>query len=342
MAPIPSSQTPRLILYHQTHHTPSGDHVPLLPLLETPLTHLILAAIHLNGHPTTPHLTLNDHAPSHPRNETLFAELRALKRGGIKVLGMLGGAAQGSFKVLDGGEGEFERYYKLLYDFIRSENLDGLDLDVEEKMSLPGVIRLIDRLRSDFGGGFIITLAPVATALATRDPRANLSGFDYADLESERGREIAWYNAQFYCGWGDVRTPTGYLRLVMGEGGAGWDASRVVLGVVTNQGNGPGFVEMGVFAETLMGITDWLGTGWGGVMGWEYFNAVPGGTERPWEWAEMVGGLLGSTRESVVGGVDGSAEAAGEGGDATGAVDGDGEVTEKPAGFEYFTDSSDA
>ncbi|OBT51568.1 hypothetical protein VE04_08384, partial [Pseudogymnoascus sp. 24MN13] len=76
-------------------------------------------------------------------------------------------------------------------------------------MSLAGVIRLIDRLRSDFGGGFIITLAPVATTRATRDPRANLSGFDYADLESERGSEIAWYNAQFYCGWGDVRTPTG-------------------------------------------------------------------------------------------------------------------------------------
>ncbi|OAF54688.1 hypothetical protein VC83_08991 [Pseudogymnoascus destructans] len=266
MPPIPSqtSQTPRLILYHQTHHTPSGAHVPLLPLLETPLTHLILAAIHLNGHPTTPHLTLNDHAPSHPRNQTLFAELRALKQGGIKVLGMLGGAAQGSFKVLDGEEGEFKRYYMLLYAFIRSEQLDGLDLDVEEKMSLSGVIRLIDRLRSDFGGGFIITLAPVATALATRDPRANLSGFDYADLESERGSEIAWYNAQFYCGWGDVRTPTGYLRLVVGEGGGGWDPRKVVMGVVTNQGNGAGFVEMGVFAETLMGVTEWLGTGWGG------------------------------------------------------------------------------
>ncbi|KFY84924.1 hypothetical protein V500_08874, partial [Pseudogymnoascus sp. VKM F-4518 (FW-2643)] len=115
-------------------------------------------------------------------------------------------------------------------------------------------------------------------------------------------------------------------------------------GVVTNGGNGAGFVEMGVLAETLMGVSEWLGSGWGGVMGWEYFNALPGGNESPWEWAEVVGGLLGSTREKGVGGVDGSAEAeaAKEGKIADGAVDGDGEVTEKPAGFEYFTDSSDA
>lgn len=255
---------------------------------------------------------------------------------------MLGGAAQGSFKVLDGGMAEFERHYELLYDFIREHRLDGLDLDVEEKMSLTGVIRLIDRLRSDFGRRFIITLAPVATALATRDPRANLSGFDYADLDAERGSEIAWYNAQFYCGWGDVRSPAGYLRLVMGDGNGGWDARKVVMGVVTNQGNGAGFVEMDVLAETLMGVTEWLGSGWGGVMGWEYFNAGPGGSESPWEWAEMVGGLLGSTREKRVGGVDGSTEVVQKEKNTDGMVDGDGEAVEKPAGFEYFTDSSDA
>jgi hypothetical protein len=43
------------------------------------------------------------------------------------------------------------------------------------------------------------------------------------------------------------------------------------------------------------------------------------------------------------GNVAGGVEVAEEGGNATGGVvDGDGEVTEKPAGFEYFTDSSDA
>ena len=86
---------------------------------------------------------------------------------GVKVLGMLGGAAQGSFQRLDRSGGEFEAYYVPLRDMIRRHNLDGLDLDVEEPMSLNGIIRLIDRLKTDFGPEFLITLAPVATALRT-------------------------------------------------------------------------------------------------------------------------------------------------------------------------------
>ena len=86
---------------------------------------------------------------------------------GVKVLGMLGGAAQGSFQRLDRSDGEFEAYYVPLRDMVRRHNLDGLDLDVEEPMSLNGIIRLIDRLKTDFGPEFLITLAPVATALRT-------------------------------------------------------------------------------------------------------------------------------------------------------------------------------
>jgi chitinase len=96
----------------------------------------------------------NDHVPEHPRYLTLWAELRILQASGIKVLGMLGGAAKGSFTRLDLDEGTFELYYRPLRDLIRERSLDGLDLDVEEEMTLPGVIRLIDRLKSDFGNGF--------------------------------------------------------------------------------------------------------------------------------------------------------------------------------------------
>lgn len=261
---------------------------------------------------------------------------------------MLGGAAKGSFAVLDSSPAQFETYYTLLHHLITTAALDGLDLDVEEPMSLPGIIRLIDRLRADFGPSFIITLAPVATALLSRDPRYNLSGFDYAALETVRGREIAWYNTQFYCGWGDASTPAAYMAIA----GAGWDARRVVLGVVTNAANGAGFVGLWALAETVVGIAEVVGRGWGGVMGWEYFNAVVGGEEgRPWEWVEVLGGLLGSRRE----GGDGM-EAVGNAGELEGTVeikrrrkerivvvdwDGDGEVESVPAEFEYFSDMSD-
>ena len=39
---------------------------------------------------------------------------------------------------------------------IQSNNLNDLDLDVEEAMSLGGIIRLVDRLHADFGPSFII------------------------------------------------------------------------------------------------------------------------------------------------------------------------------------------
>ncbi len=115
----------------------------------------------------------------------MWAELRILQASGVKVLGMLGGAARGSFTRLDGDETQFERYYLPLREMVSTYGLDGLDLDVEEEMSLGGVIRLIDRLRVDFGPGFLITLAPVAAALL--NPRNNLSGFDYEALEVMRG-----------------------------------------------------------------------------------------------------------------------------------------------------------
>src|SRR5262249_39775602 len=161
-------------------------------------THLILAACHINASPSD--ITLNDHPPNHPRFQTLWAELRVLQASGIKVLLMLGGAAKGTYTRLESEQ--FEAYYAPLRQLIKERNLDGIDLDVEEPMTLGGIIKLIDRLRADFGPGFIITMAPVAMALL--DPEKNLSGFDYEALEVMRSKEIAWYNTQFYCGWGNL------------------------------------------------------------------------------------------------------------------------------------------
>ncbi|KAK0668918.1 family 18 putative glycoside hydrolase [Cercophora samala] len=288
MAPIPPPHLPRLITYYQTHHTPSGDPISILPLLQhspVHLTHVILAAIHINEDPNS--LTLNDHPPSHPRFQTLWAELRILQASGIKVLGMLGGAAKGSFTRLDypSFTPEFEKYYAPLAALIREQSLDGLDLDVEEEMSLGGIIRLIDRLRSDFGPEFIITLAPVAAALLNH--QHNLSGFDYEALEVMRGKEISWYNTQFYCGWGDCSNPVMYEMLLV----KGWDPEKIVVGLVTNPENGGGFVPFEVLGNVIPLLAG-RHPRFGGVMGWEYFNSLPGGRERPWEWAELMGGYL--------------------------------------------------
>lgn len=196
---------------------------------------------------------------------------------------MLGGAAKGTFTRLDLDDAKFEEYYLPLRDLIRDRGLDGLDLDVEEHMSLNGIIRLIDRLKSDFGTSFSITLAPVAAALMSDNPRHNLSGFSYEALEVMRGSQIEWYNAQFYCGWGDMRKPDGYDILVA----RGWPPQKVVVGLVTNPDNGSGWVPFDVLGGVLTTLKMRYPT-FGGVMGWEYFNSLPGGREKPWEWAEFM------------------------------------------------------
>jgi len=272
---------PRVILYHQTHYKHNTEFVSLLPLIteatsdEIPLTHLIIAAIHLNEPPGN--ITLNDDPPSHPKHTPLWEEVAILQDIGVKALGMLGGAARGSFERLDKSDAEFEAYYVPLRDMVRQYSFDGLDLDVEEEMTLGGIIRLIDRLKADFGQAFIITLAPVATAL---QGRPHLSGFDYEALEVMRGSSIAWYHAQFYNNWGRLESFVDYDAILR----QGWRPEKVVVGVLTNPGLGHGYIEFEDLRRTVSAMAQFY-PGFAGVMGWEYFNSRPGDEGAPWQWA---------------------------------------------------------
>ena len=284
MPPTSSSVLhPRVVCYHQTHYNKNGDYVSILPLLTEAsdfigISHLIVAAFHLNEDPR--YITLNDDPPNAPKNAILWEEVRVFQDVGIKVLGMLGGAARGSFQRLDKGNAEFEAYYQPLHETVRTHKLDGLDLDVEEEMSLAGIIRLIDRLKSDFGDSFLITMSPVATAL---QGRPHLSGFDYEALEVMRGPSIAWYHVQFYNNWGQLQDLVGYNAILS----RGWLPQKVVVGVLTNPGNGHGWIPLEELKRTLAALIQFH-PNFGGIMGWEFFNSLPGDCERPWEWAETM------------------------------------------------------
>lgn len=279
-----------MILYHQTHHAPNGGPpVSLLPLIthNTGITHVIIAAIHLNDGPGN--ITLNDDHPDHAKFSTLWGEVAWLQASGVKVLGMVGGAAKGSFERLDGEDtARFEAHYVPLRDMLRKHRLDGIDLDIEESMSMLACFRLIDRLRADFGPSFLITLAPVATALLVGQPHLSGPGFDYHLLEQMRGHEIAWYNTQFYNGWGDASTTFWYETIIA----TGWKPEKVVVGLLTNPANGPsGYIAHPHIDSVLQTIRARHRT-FGGVMGWEFFNALPGGAARPWEWAAQMSRVL--------------------------------------------------
>lgn len=279
-----------MILYHQTHHAPNnGPPVSLLPLTtnNTGVTHIILAAVHLNDGPGN--ITLNDDPPDAEKNNTLWAEVVWLQASGVKALGMLGGAAKGSFERLDGDDiARFEAYYTPLRDMIRKHKLDGVDLDIEEDMSMHGCFRLIDRLRADFGPDFLITLAPVATALLLNQPHLSGPSFDYHVLERQRGHEIAWYNTQFYNGWGDASSSFWCEAIIA----TGWKPEKVVMGLLTNPSNGgSGYVSPSQTESVVHSLRSRHPT-FGGVMGWEYFNALPGGQGRPWEWASTMSRIV--------------------------------------------------
>jgi hypothetical protein len=181
-----------------------------------------------------------------------------------------------------------------LKNVVSTYHLDGLDLDVEESMSLAGIERLIDQLHTDFGSSFIVTLAPVATAL---DGGGNLSGFSYDQLYRDRASSISWFNAQFYCGWGSLANTSGYDAII-NHGVV--PASKVVAGTLTNPANcGSGYVDPATLTSTLGSLSAKYAD-FGGVAGWEYFNSEPGGTAAPWQWAATVnaamnGGSSGAT-----------------------------------------------
>ncbi|KAI5460451.1 glycoside hydrolase superfamily [Mariannaea sp. PMI_226] len=288
--PLPSTVSekrhrPRIIYYHQTHYS-NDQYVSILPTLKpsTGVTHIIVAAIHLNS---PDNITLNDDLYDSPKFDVLWQEVRQAQAAGVKVLGMLGGAAQGSYTRLDGTLEGFHRFYQPLRKMIAWAGLDGLDLDIEEAMSLGGVVRLIDHLKTDFGQSFLITLAPVAPAMLNQQ---NLGGFNIEELEKGLGSRIAWYNTQFYCGWGDMSKPHGYDSIVR----RGWPQEKVVVGLVTNPANCGGWVKDGdlrACLRELLGRYPRLG----GVMGWEYFNAVTESNPEvgtPWKWAEMINEIL--------------------------------------------------
>jgi hypothetical protein len=99
---------PRLATYVQTFHTESNKdvNISLLPLLAANIrpTHIILASLHILEEPG--HINLNDFSPDDPMYDQIWMEVKTLQAAGIKVMAMLGGAANGTWPYLSGTDEE--------------------------------------------------------------------------------------------------------------------------------------------------------------------------------------------------------------------------------------------
>jgi hypothetical protein len=170
-------------------------------------------------------------------------------------------------------------------------------------------LRLLRQLNTDLGPDFILTMAPVASALLGSGGNG-LHGFSQKEMDDQatestrpNGKLVSWYNAQFYNGWGDASSTAMYDRIIS-EGG--WEAARVVMGVLTNPGDGgSGFVKL----PTLKSVIGGLGAkhaSFGCAVGWEYWAAGTGdGLQEPWQWVKALGDVI-----SMFGNQPASAEAA--------------------------------
>jgi hypothetical protein len=276
--------------YYQTQysHGDSGDYVSIAPTWKKLdpatgkpwVTDLFLAAGHFGYDADgTPYIHLNDFRPDDPWFDPMWPEVATAQAHGIHVHFMLGGSAPGTFTNLFA---HFDTFYPLLKKTLKEHRLDGLDIDVEESITLAQVEMLITQVHRDFGNGFAITLAPVASDLTQG---FGLSGFDYKDLyQSSAGRHISWFNTQFYSGFGSLQDTSDYDTAVAN----GFPPSMIVAGVLDSPDDGYGYVDIPTL-EKSVGALAAKYPDFAGVNGWEYFNAMPGGTAKPITFAVDMG-----------------------------------------------------
>ncbi|KAJ7824806.1 hypothetical protein B0H14DRAFT_3469017 [Mycena olivaceomarginata] len=122
----------------------------------------------------------------------MWQDLEEMQAQGIKVIGMLGGFAPGTYILLT--PANFDTYYPILRDYIAAP------MSIVEHPH-----------HATQGNDFIITLAPVVSALLES---SNLPGFNYGPLDKAMGAQIAWYNAQFYSGFGSIFPDNRYTRII--------------------------------------------------------------------------------------------------------------------------------
>lgn len=101
----------RLVMYVQTFKQPDGKPLSLLPLLlhRTRVTHVILASVHLHEEPGQ--IRLNDDPFESSSWDTIWREVKILQENGVKVMALLGGAAAGTYKRLNGTDAEVSQFY---------------------------------------------------------------------------------------------------------------------------------------------------------------------------------------------------------------------------------------
>ena len=282
----------RIIYYYQDNYsTPDdpNDKASLEPVLAaktptgSPVVNVItVSSIHFgtttgpDGSPS-PYIHLNNKDPDVPGFDRLWDQTKTAHELGITVTLMVGGAG-GAYKVLFS---DFKKYYGLLKNTLKARPwITGINLDVEEHITLEDIQKLINALDTDMGPDFIIAMAPVASSLMSDGDGPGIGGFSYKKLyESSEGKRINWFNGQFYSSWGGFSYAS--YQQVMQKGG--YPPSKVVMGMLASD------FPPSTFDNALETVKKLVAkhADFGGVSVWLY-NDAPPSPENPVKWAESM------------------------------------------------------
>lgn len=227
-------------------------------------TNIIISSIHFGNDK----LYLNDNEPDDPKFNKLWEETEEIPNNGVHVSCMIGGAG-GAYKELFSN---FDLYYSKLQDFLLSKPwIQGVNLDIEEEVSLENVKKLVKLIKRDFGEEFEVTMAPVSSAMENDIP--GMCGFVYKDLyNSEEGKMIDYFNCQCY----ESFTLETYKKIIEN----GYPEEKIVMGMISGQFKDDSFVkEVHKIKEEYVHAR--------GFYDWEYLDAPPN-KDDPSEWAKLI------------------------------------------------------
>jgi len=217
---------------------------------------------------------LNDNKPYDTIFDKLWLQSEKAAIQGTTIMVMMGGAGL-AYKTLFS---DFETYYPQLVKLLTTKSwIKGIDLDIEETVSLEDVKMLMNCLVRDFGKEFIITMAPVSSTLSYDG--SSMAGFNYKKLyNSEEGKLIHWFNTQCY---GSFSFQT-YDSIIKN----GYPPEKIVMGMESGQFDKNTFEN--AIHEVIKSKQKYPTMG--GVFDWEYLNAPPK-KDDPSFWAKLMKNL---------------------------------------------------
>jgi hypothetical protein len=139
------------------------------------------------------YIHLNDTPPDSVVNQQMFQRASKASQAGTRMRLMIGGAGL-AFQVMFAN---FDACWALLASLLQDlPCVSGIDLDIEEQVKLDDVVRLVERIKTDFD--VQVSICCVASDLMEPYQPSVFAGFCYADLIRRVGRLVSQYNVQAY------------------------------------------------------------------------------------------------------------------------------------------------